>query len=66
MTVTIDPSDFTRLMALPAHDRHDLLEFLGSTLSGGLGDAGLFLAAAGGQVLASAMRPDQPRRPEAH
>jgi hypothetical protein len=34
MTVTIDPSEFTRLMSLPAADRHDLLELLGSTLVG--------------------------------
>jgi hypothetical protein len=34
MTVTIDLSEFTRLMSLPAADRHDLLELLGSTLVG--------------------------------
>jgi hypothetical protein len=39
MTATIDPADFTRLMALPATDRHDLLEFLGSTLAGRVGTA---------------------------
>jgi hypothetical protein len=39
MTVTIDPAEFARLMSLPATDRHDLLEFLGSTLAGRIGTA---------------------------
>ena len=37
MTLTIDPAEFTRLMALPARDRLDLLEFLGSSLAMGQG-----------------------------
>lgn len=37
MTLTIDPAEFARLMALPARDRLDLLEFLGSSLAMGQG-----------------------------
>jgi hypothetical protein len=31
MLVTIEPSNFARLMSLPQTQRHDLLEFLGAT-----------------------------------
>ena len=31
MKITIEPTDFARMMALPLRERHDLLEFLGST-----------------------------------
>jgi hypothetical protein len=31
MQVIIEPSDFARIMTLPLTQRHDVLEFLGST-----------------------------------
>jgi len=31
MKINIEPTDFARMMALPRRERHDLLEFLGST-----------------------------------
>ncbi|MFN3642952.1 MAG: hypothetical protein ACK4TB_08515 [Gemmobacter sp.] len=57
----IDPAEFTRLMTLPAHDRHDLLEFLGSTLAGKIGAAEVLrrVVVSPQRPGAAASRPDQ-------
>lgn len=59
MTLTIDPAEFTRLMSLPARDRLDLLEFLGSTLAMGQGP----VCASWRSILATA-RPEPIRHDE--
>jgi hypothetical protein len=58
MTVTIDPVEFTRLMTLPATDRHTLLEFLGSTISAHVGTAELFRQARNARPRVVAARTD--------
>jgi hypothetical protein len=66
MTVTIDPVEFARLMALPAADRHTLLEFLGSTFAGHVGTAELFRQAVCAAPRSPAAASDHGHRAEVH
>ena len=66
MSVTIDPVEFTRLMTLPATDRHTLLEFIGSTFAGHVGTAELIRQAPCIAPRPAAVRTDLPHRTAAH